>query len=159
MAVVCDAAEFIPDITFPTATPRVMSAQRTFWEKATAIHVFCLQGRMRGERFSRHWHDIARLDDAGIADSAIDDRDLAHSVAEHKQMFFRENDVNGNVIDYEAAVSGGLRLTPEPDAMAQLETDYVQMAEERLLIDSPQPFLELMKQCETIQGKVNFQQR
>jgi len=27
-------------VTFPTATPRVMHAERTFWEKATAIHLF-----------------------------------------------------------------------------------------------------------------------
>lgn len=61
------------------------------WEKATAIHVFCLQERLRGERFSRHWHDIVRLDDIGIANSAIADRDLAMSVAQHKSMFFRRD--------------------------------------------------------------------
>nr|BAN09654.1 conserved hypothetical protein [Mesorhizobium loti NZP2037] len=33
--------------------------QVPFWEKATAIHVFCLQERRRGDRFARHWHDVA----------------------------------------------------------------------------------------------------
>ena len=84
----CDAAGLVDGIEFPTAKPRVMHAKRTFWEKATAIHVFCLQERLRGERFSRHWHDIVRLDNIGIADSAIADRDLAKSVAQHKSMFF-----------------------------------------------------------------------
>ncbi len=74
----CDGAGLVDDIEFPTAKPRVMHAERTFWEKATAIHVFCLQERLRGERFSRHWHDIVRLDDIGIANSAIAARDLTN---------------------------------------------------------------------------------
>jgi len=37
----------------------VLAAERTFWEKATAAHVYCLQGRLRGERYSRHWYDLA----------------------------------------------------------------------------------------------------
>jgi hypothetical protein len=52
--VTCDARQFIPDdIILPKATPLVMNMERTFWEKLTAAHVFCLQGRLRGERFSR----------------------------------------------------------------------------------------------------------
>ena len=54
----CDAAGLIDGLIFPTARPRVMHAERTFWEKATAIHVFCLQERLRGDRFARHWHDV-----------------------------------------------------------------------------------------------------
>ena len=65
--VVCDAAGLVEGVVFPTARPRVMHAERTFWEKATAIHVFCLQERLRGDRFARHWHDVARLDEAGFA--------------------------------------------------------------------------------------------
>jgi len=34
--VVCDIAPFIDGVSFPTAQPLVMAAQRTFWEKATA---------------------------------------------------------------------------------------------------------------------------
>ena len=80
--VICDAAGLVDGVTFPTATPRVMHAERTFWEKATAIHVFCLQERLRGERFARHWHDVVRLDDAGIADTASADRDLAQALSQ-----------------------------------------------------------------------------
>lgn len=69
--VVCDAAAYLKELEFPTAQPRTMKAERTFWEKATAIHVFCVQGKLRGERFARHWHDLVRLDDAGIAEVAL----------------------------------------------------------------------------------------
>ncbi|MFU8819909.1 MAG: nucleotidyl transferase AbiEii/AbiGii toxin family protein, partial [Gammaproteobacteria bacterium] len=41
--VACDIAPWIPAVQFPTATPLVMAVERTFWEKATAAHVFCRQ--------------------------------------------------------------------------------------------------------------------
>ena len=44
----CDAAAFLPDLSFPEACPAVMLAERTFWEKATSMHVFCLRQRGRG---------------------------------------------------------------------------------------------------------------
>lgn len=75
--VICDASGLIDGLVFPSARPRVMHAERTFWEKATAVHVFCLQGRLRGERFARHWHDVVRLDEAGVAAAAFADRELA----------------------------------------------------------------------------------
>jgi Nucleotidyl transferase AbiEii toxin, Type IV TA system len=82
--VACDAAPHLPDVNFPSATPQVMRPERTFWEKATAIHVFCAQGSFRGgDRYARQWHDVTRLDAAGFADSAAKDRALAHAVAEH----------------------------------------------------------------------------
>lgn len=34
--VTCDAAMHLPDLLFPEAVSRVMRAERTFWEKATA---------------------------------------------------------------------------------------------------------------------------
>src|SRR5690606_23951433 len=76
--VTCDAAPHLPMLAFPEARPRVMLPERTFWEKATAAHVYCLQQRLRGHRMSRHWHDLTRLDRAGVADRAAADRELAH---------------------------------------------------------------------------------
>jgi hypothetical protein len=76
-----------------------MLPKRTFWEKATAVHVYCESGD-QGDRYSRHWHDVVRLDDAGYADAAIEDGELASAVAALKAKFFREKDRNGNYIDY-----------------------------------------------------------
>ncbi|MBY3312537.1 nucleotidyl transferase AbiEii/AbiGii toxin family protein (plasmid) [Rhizobium leguminosarum] len=151
----CDAAGLVDGIEFPTARPRVMHAERTFWEKATAIHVFCLQERLRGERFSRHWHDIVRLDDIGIADSAMADRTLAQSVAQHKSMFFAEKAADKTPIDYEAAVGGRLQLTPSGAGRAELERDYARMLEDGLLLDEAETFDELFSRCAKIQDKAN----
>ena len=154
-AVVCDAAAYLPDLTFPEARPAVMLAERTFWEKATSMHVHCLQGRRRGERWSRHWHDLARLDDAGIAARALADRELALSVARHKAMFFRENDSGGQRIDYEAAVSGSLRLVPSGAAQEVLANDYASMVASGMLLDEDEPFGTLMERCAMIEARAN----
>ncbi|WP_234814684.1 nucleotidyl transferase AbiEii/AbiGii toxin family protein [Noviherbaspirillum denitrificans] len=50
MPVHCDIADAVETVDFPTATPVVMKIERTFWEKATAAHVFCLQDQVRGAR-------------------------------------------------------------------------------------------------------------
>ena len=157
--VVCDAAAYLPGVVFPQAQPSVMLAERTFWEKATAIHVFCRQERRRGQRLSRHWHDLARLDEAGIAASALADRALALAVARHKAVFFAEKDAGGERIDYEAAVSGGLQLVPSGAAHAVLADDYARMLADGMLLDVNESFDVLMERCAVIEARANGQTR
>lgn len=153
--VVCDAAAFLDGVDFPVARPRVMHAERTFWEKATAIHVFCLQERLRGERFARHWHDIVRLNEAGLAEAAFADRGLANAVAAHKSMFFAEKAADGASIDYGAAVNGELHLVPGGKALEALEDDYRRMVDDGLLLDDAEPFETLMTRCAELAECVN----
>lgn len=154
-AVACDAAPYLPDIVFPSARPLVMAAERTFWEKATAVHVFCRQQRIRGARLSRHWHDLVRLDDAGIAEKALADRDLARAVARHKSKFFREKDAAGHWIDYGAAVSGNLQLVPEGTFDKVLAEDYGRMLTDGMLLDDSESFEDLMCRCGELQARAN----
>ena len=152
----CDAALHIPEVSFPSASPFVMLAERTFWEKATAVHVFCRQQRTRGERLSRHWYDLVRLDDAGIAETSLADRALATKVARHKSMFFREKDASGNWIDYEAAVTGDLQLVPHGDAYKALADDYRRMLSDGMLLDDEEQFDDLMAKCADIERRANL---
>lgn len=151
----CDAAGFLPELLFPEAGPSVMLAERTFWEKATAIHVYCRQERRRGERLSRHWHDLARLDDAGVGDRALADRILALSVARHKAMFFPEKDAAGGRIDYEVAVSGGLQLVPTGSALEVLADDYARMVADGMLLGTDESFERLIERCAGIERRAN----
>ena len=156
-AIRCDASVHLQGIEFPTATPQVMRAERTFWEKATAIHVFCAQGEFRGgERYARHWHDVTRLDAAGFADAAIADIGLARAVADHKSVFFAEKNTRGGIIDYHSAVSGSLQLVPDDGALAKLETDYQHMVNDGLFLDDVELFETLLERCRAIQGKANI---
>lgn len=152
----CDAAKHLPGVQFPTSTPHVMRPERTFWEKATAIHVFCAQGTFRGgDRFARHWHDITRLNTAGFVNVAIADKTLANAVADHKSIFFAEKNTQGDAIDYHAAVTGGLQLVPNGDALANLVIDYQHMIDDGLLLNDAEPFEVLIAQCLEIQKKAN----
>ena len=158
-AIRCDAAAYLHGVEFPSATPQVMRAERTFWEKATAIHVFCTQGEFRGgDRFARHWHDVTRLDAAGFAAAAIADKTLARAVADHKSVFFAEKNTHGDAIDYHAAVAGDLQLVPDDGALAKLATDYQHMVDDGLFLDDAEPFEALMERCRAIQNKANAKQ-
>ena len=154
-AITSDAALYLEELVFPECTVRVMRAERTFWEKATAVHVFCLQGELGGERFARHWYDLVQLDKAGIVDAALKDRDLAKSVAAHKSIFFSEKDASGVLIDYHAAVAGGLQLVPEGEARAILAADYKKMFDDGLLPDGAETFEEILARCADIQNRAN----
>jgi hypothetical protein len=152
--VTCDAAPSLPELSFPAASPKIMLPQRTFWEKATAIHVFCAQG-IKGDRISRHWCDLVKLDDAGYAKAAFDDKSLANEVADWKSKFFRARDRDGKVIDYHAAVSGKLQLVPDDEMRKELEADYQKMIDAGLILGEVIPFADLMKRCADLQKRAS----
>jgi hypothetical protein len=133
-----------------------MRPERTFWEKATAIHVFCRGGKLRGDdRFSRHWYDIVALDRSGHASAALADRSLADRVGRHKNIFFREKDGAETYIDYAAAVRGQLQLVPAGDRLATLADDYARMVDDRLLFEPPPTFESVIERCQNIQQRAN----
>lgn len=153
--VTCDIASVIEEVAFPSAYPVVMAAERTFWEKATAAHVYCRQGRLHGERYSRHWYDLAAIARSTHFASAINARELAQQVAAHKSMFFAEKDARGARIDYFPAVAGALQLVPGGDSLAALEQDYAAMLEDGLLALGQPDFNEVMKSCQVIEARIN----
>lgn len=154
--VTCDLVEGVEGLILPTAHPRVMIAERTFWEKATAVHAYCLRGAFRGgDRYARHWYDLDCLDQIGIAQEAVDDRELANAVAEHKQHFFRETDKTGKVIEYAKAVSGSLCLAPEGEPLEALHQDYQKMIDAGLLRSDAIGFDELMEKMADLQIRAN----
>lgn len=154
-AVTCDMAPAIEGISFPTAQPLVMGAERTFWEKATAAHVYSLQGRLRGERYSRHWYDLAAMAKSGHAQTAITDLQLGKDVAEHKSMFFAEKNADKAWIDYTAAVGGAIQLVPEGGALDSLKLDYAAMLEDGLLSSNQPSFAEIIEICFALQRNIN----
>jgi Nucleotidyl transferase AbiEii toxin, Type IV TA system len=155
---VCDMTHLFPDLIFPTAKPRTMDISRIFWEKATAIHVYCLQGNGTiGHRFSRHFYDLMQLNDRGLTKLAIANRTVAVAVAKHKGMFFKEKSSEGSFVDYRSAVGGGLRLLPQGDALDALRRDYQEMISEGLLLEDAPSFNTIISHCDAIQKQANGQ--
>ena len=153
--VTCDIAPEISGVAFPTASPLVMDIARTFWEKATAAHVFCAQGRIRSERYARHWHDLAAIAQSPYFASILADQAVADEVARHKSFFFIEKDANGQVIDYTSATTGHLKIVPEGQARAALAEDYAAMLADDLLVGGTASFDDLMSACADLEAKVN----
>lgn len=151
----CDIAAYLPEVSFPTAAPVVMSIARTFWEKATAAHVFCAQGRIRSERYARHWHDLAAIARSPHFAAVMADRAVANTVARHKSCFFIEKDRDGQVIDYAAATSGHLKIVPEGEAKAALAKDYAAMLADEVMVGDALAFDELLSACAKLEAKVN----
>jgi hypothetical protein len=70
-------------------------------------------------------------------------------------MFFAEKNTRGDVIDYHAAVSGGLQLVPDDDALIKLAADYQRMIDDGLFLDDAESFEDLLMRCRVIQQKAN----
>ncbi len=151
----CDLADYLPDVSFPNASPLVMSVARTFWEKATAIHVFCAQGRIRSERYARHWHDLAAIARSPHFATVLADRQVATDVAHHKSHFFIEKDASGQVIDYTAATKGQLKIVPDGEAKAALEKDYTAMLADEVMVGDALAFDDLLEICANLETTIN----
>jgi hypothetical protein len=146
------AAEEFPDFfAAPNITVDVLALKRTFWEKATALHMehHRAAGSPTPANFSRHYYDLAMLADHKDAQAAIDDIDLLAAVADHKAVFFRSAWAR-----YDTARPGTLRLSPNPERLAELRADYRNM--QPMMFDDPAPsFDEIMTRIERLERLIN----
>lgn len=153
--VTCDIAAYLLGVSFPSASPLVMNIARTFWEKATAAHVFCAQGRIRSERYARHWHDLAAIARSPHFAAILADRAVASSVARHKSCFFIEKDADGKAIDYIPAATGHLKIVPTGKARMELAKDYAAMLADEVMVGDALSFDELLQACADLEAEVN----
>lgn len=128
---------FDPAPAFPV---RVLSAERTFWEKACLLHeeTFRPISKPRKIRMARHYYDLWCLLRAGVGETALADTDLFARVAEHRELFFRYS-----WVDYTTHKPGTFRLTPPPEHLANWKADYTEMLGPMFFGDTP-TFAELM---------------
>lgn len=140
-----------PDLlTEPRVSVKTLSAARTFWEKATILHMLAHRDAARplGERMSRHYYDLAQLARSGTKPKALSDLALLEAVTLHKSVFFRAAWAN-----YETARPPTLRLAPAPDLEASLRSDYAHMAE--MLFDTPEPFDGIVETIAALEAEIN----
>jgi len=142
----------LPELQFPEATVRVLVPSRTFWEKATLIHVACIRSdpKLDADRQSRHWHDLAVLADHNIGKIAIPDLQLLQDVVKHKNVFFRASYTN-----YEACLSGGLRLIPATPLLQALRVDYEKMIADGMFDGEPPTFDWIIARLDKLAKEIN----
>jgi len=116
-------AEDVSHLLFPKAAVSVLVAERTFWEKATLIHVECnTESIDKLERKSRHWYDVYKLSKTAVGEGAIKDKELLTDVVRHKQAFFHSSKAR-----YEDCLKGRLRLVPADGMLKELAQDFKKM--------------------------------
>lgn len=115
---------------FPALVPgaefrlQVLTAERTFWEKACLLHeeTFRPADKPRKLRMARHYYDLWCLLTAGVGQRALDETALFQRVAEHREIFFRYA-----WVDYRTHHPGTFRLVPPPHHLANWRADYQAM--------------------------------
>lgn len=115
-------------------TARVISAERTFWEKACLLHeeTFRPVDKPRKLRMARHYYDVWCLLREGVGDRAFADKKLFRRVAEHREIFFRHT-----WVDYDTHKPGSFRLVPPNEQLASWAADYKQMQGSMFFGDAP----------------------
>ena len=117
--------ELIPNtLSEPNIQIKTLAAERTFWEKATILHMYSQwpENKKLAERQSRHFFDFYKLLQSQVKGSASNAPNLLQKVAMHKKVYFRAGWAN-----YDTAIQGKLQLMPAPNILNLLKNDYNRM--------------------------------
>lgn len=141
------AEEFPQAFQAPNGEVKVLSAERTFWEKATILHAEFHRpaDKAMPERFSRHYCDFYEMVRRGVGTSAVAKLDLLGRVAQHKTLFFKTSWAR-----YNEAAQGSLRVMPPEHRLKALRDDYAKM--QQMFFGEPPAFgsiLDLLRQWES----------
>lgn len=145
------AADTFPDVfDKKECSVRVITAERTFWEKATILHheAHRPDGNPQPPRYSRHYYDLAKMAVSPVKDAALANFALLADVVEFKQRFYPRPWAR-----YDLATPGSLRLVPEGDVLAAVEADYRAMA--NMIFGDLPKFAEIVTILQTLQNEIN----
>ena len=129
------AAEAVPQAFAEVTCPvRVLTAERTFWEKATLLHeeTFRPPDKPRKARLARHYYDVWCLIQKEVAARAVADLALLARVVDHRRIFFP-----WSWVDYSTMRQGTLRLLPPASQLADWRSDYEAMTGDMFMGPKP----------------------
>ncbi len=151
-AITPDVAALVPGLAWPVAQVAVLSAARTFWEKATLIHVECHRPSLKpsAERLSRHWYDLARLADHEVGQQAVTDAELLADVLRIQETFYRSG-----YSHYDRCLAAGLRLIPDEPLLAALAQDYQAMQTAQMFYGDLLAFDTIVERLRRLEADIN----
>ena len=143
------AEEFQEEFEDPACELMTLAAERTFWEKVTALHAWYHRNNpQKAHKTSRHYYDTCMLSRSDVRGKALDQLDLLADVAEHKSLLF-----SSGWARYDEARPGMLRLVPQSELRGALERDYENMR--LMFFDEPPPFAEVIAELEALESEIN----
>ena len=144
-------AELHPQLfSSPSTTVATAMPERTFWEKATILHQETNRPAAKAmpRRYARHYYDMFKLAHSDVAERAIAQPELLAKVVAFKEKFYRTPWAK-----LSDAKPGTLRLSPQPERVAELEADYASM---RPMIFGEVPaFDDVLESMEELERRIN----
>jgi hypothetical protein len=125
-----------------------ITAERTFWEKATILHQQAHRKSAMPQRYSRHYYDMYKLAGSAIKHAALADLQLLQDVVTFKQRFYPSRWAR-----YEDARPGTFRLIPAAERMAELRQDYRDM--EVMIFGDLPAFDDLIDTLRRLEDEIN----
>jgi hypothetical protein len=147
-------AKDLPDWSLEVGNLRVISPERTYWEKLLILHgLHCGyrdEKRLPSDkdRVSRHYYDVAMITTTETGGAALSNNAMLNAVRGHNIIAFRQAWKK-----FEEAVPGSVRLVPEAELRTMIGEDYKAM-EDMILGETPR-FEWVMEQIEHAQVAVD----
>jgi len=131
-------------------TVNVLAPERTFWEKATLLHMLANQDSSKSlqPRMARHYYDVYKLSQSDVMKSAINNISLLETVAIHKSVYFKSRQAS-----YETARPGTLKLIPSDALIQKIESDYSAM--EEMFFGEVISFDDILEQLTIVENQIN----
>ena len=157
------AAQQIPEaFESPSASICTLEVGRTFWEKATILHVLHHETQddlekgkptRERERFSRHCYDLHCIASSQAGADAARDFDLLADVVKFKRAFFCSS--NTKEAQYEDARPGSLRLAPHPALEGFLRSDYAKMRKSGMFFGEAPSWSAIQQTLQDVESRIN----
>lgn len=125
-----------------------ITAERTFWEKATILHQQAHRTKPMTPGYSRHYYDVFHLAASPVKDNALRDLQLLADVVQFKQRFYR-----CPWAKYEDAKPSTFRLLPSLESSKELMNDYRSMHE--MFFKTPPAWKEIMASLSRLESEIN----
>lgn len=146
----------------PSTEICTLEATRTFWEKATILHVLnheteadiaAGENVRARERFSRHYYDLHCIARSTLGEQATRDHDLLADVVVFKRTFFCSS--TAKEAPYDDARPGTLRLVPHPALADRLAADYAKMLSSGMFFDGPPTWQAILESLHNLETQIN----
>lgn len=128
----------------------VVTAERTFWEKATILHAEA--HRINSDvpaRYSRHYYDLYQLSKSSVKEVALNDVNLLSKVVEFKKKFYPSNRA-----EYDLATPSTILLSPPKIQLDRLYKDYEEMQD--MIFGEKISFDEILKGIRELEEEIHL---
>jgi hypothetical protein len=134
----------------PSTTVRVLTATRTFWEKATILHrlYHIPEHSAIPPRMSRHYYDVFMLSQDEIWKEILGSLKLLDRVVEQTDFFFKRAWAK-----YDEALHGKLHLSPPDRIVKVLKQDYQDM--QPMFFSEPPDFDKILSRLPELEKLIN----